>query len=98
MLAAQTEAEAQVEFILKKTRFFDRYRDQLNDRQTKVVKRMLEEGPKGFAGGMNARKFMSLVGVSKATATRDLHHLAQIGALIPVGSGRSSRYEVNLVP
>ena len=57
---------------------------------------MLQEGPTGFEGGMSAKKFMSLTGVSKATATRDLQHLAQIEAIRQIGSGRSIRYEVNL--
>lgn len=45
---------------------------------------------------MSAKKFMSLTGVSKATATRDLQHLAQIEAIRQIGSGRSIHYEVNL--
>ena len=66
VLTAQTTAEKQVEFILLKTKLFDRYKDQLNDRQNKVVKRMLQEGPQGFTGGMSARKYISLTGVSKS--------------------------------
>ena len=27
-----------------------------NERQLKIINRMLEEGPAGFAGGINARK------------------------------------------
>ena len=37
---------------------------------------MLEEGPKGFEGGMNARKYTGITKASKATATRDLQDLA----------------------
>jgi Fic family protein len=59
-----------------------------------VVRRMFDAGPDGFTGGINARKYVALTGVSKATATRDLQHLAQLGALVPVGSGRSTRYEL----
>ena len=57
---------------------------------------MLVDGPDGFEGGMNARKYGSLNHVSKATATRDLQHLVALGGLRPVGAGRSARYEVNL--
>lgn len=32
----------------------------------------------------------------KATATRDLSLLVEFGALIKVGAGRSTRYELNL--
>jgi Fic family protein len=32
---------------------------------------------------------------SKATATRDLQQLAQLGALVATGGGRATRYELN---
>ncbi|WP_153798265.1 Fic family protein [Foetidibacter luteolus] len=98
VLAAQTEAEIQIAFILKKTRFFDRFKDKLNDRQLTVIKRMLEEGAGGFEGGMNARKYISIAKTSKATATRDMQHLLEIGAfaLTGTGGGRSTSYQVNI--
>lgn len=97
-LSAQIEAEAQIDFTLRKTIFFDRYRTQLNERQLVVVSKMLANGPKVFEGGMNARKYVSLTKTSKATATRDMQHLLEIGAFVPVGKagGRSTSYQVNL--
>ena len=95
-LAAQRQAEEQIEFTLRKTKFFDRLKDHLNSRQMQVVRRILEEGPSGFTGGMNAKKYMAIAHTSKATATRDLQNLVEQGALIPVGGGRSTRYEINL--
>lgn len=97
-LEAQTEAEIQIDFTLKKTRFFDRFKDQLNDRQLTVIKRMLEEGPKGFQGGMNARKYIGITKTSKATATRDMQQLLELGAfkLASEAGGRSTSYLVNL--
>ncbi len=96
VLRAQLDAEAQILFVLKKSKFFQRFEGQLNGRQLKVLHRMFEAGPEGFQGGMNARKYVALTGASKATATRDLQHLAQIGALVPIGGGRSTRYEPGL--
>ncbi len=98
ILDAQIEAEEQIDFTLKKTKFFDRFKDELNDRQIIVIKRMLEEGPKGFEGGMTARKYISLTKTSKATATRDMQDLLEKGAfkLFGKGGGRSTRYQVNL--
>lgn len=96
VLAAQRDAETLVMFILNQTRFFDRYRNELNPRQLHVVQRMLEAGPGGFEGGMNARKYVSINRVSKATATRDLQQLVACGAFRPVGGGRSARYELSL--
>jgi Fic family protein len=97
-LAAQMEAEAEVDFILKKTKFFDLYKNKLNDRQLMVIKRMLEEGSKGFEGGMNTRKYVSITKTSKATATRDMQQLLEMGAFIPFGKGggRSTSYQVNI--
>ena len=57
---------------------------------------MLEEGYKGFQGGMNARKYCIITGVSKATATRHLQYLVQIGAFTQEGMGRSTRYHLNI--
>ncbi|MEH6682307.1 MAG: Fic family protein [Sediminicola sp.] len=92
VLDAQIQAEEEIEFTLKKTKFFDVNLTALNERQLKVIKRMLEEGPKGFEGGMNARKYVGIVGTSKATATRDLQDLVEKNILVPVGAGRSARY------
>jgi Fic family protein len=96
ILAAQKSAEAEIEFVIKKARFFDRYREQLDERSMKVIRKMFDAGSSSFAGGMNARKYIGITGVSKATATRDLQYLAQLGALLPVGSGKSTRYDLNL--
>ncbi len=96
VLKAQIEVESQISYILKKSRFFDKYKDMLNERQLKVVQRMMRAGVKGFEGGMSAKKYMKITGTSKATATRDLQHLLAIEAFIQIGSGRSVRYELIL--
>lgn len=96
VVQAQRDAEAQVRFVLRKAKYLQRFENQLNERQLKVVRRMLEAGPDGFTGGMNARKYIALTGASKATATRDLQQLAPIGALVPTGGGRSTRYELGV--
>ena len=96
VLDAQIEAEEQIAFTLKKTQFFDRYRRSLNERQLRVVKKMLEKGAEGFEGGMSAKKYMKITKTSKATATRDLQDLVEKGVLISIGAGRTSRYEIKL--
>jgi Fic family protein len=94
-LDALREAEDRVHFVLRKAQFFDRHAAMLSTRQLKVVRRMLEEGPDGFEGGMNARKYGSITGASKATATRDLQDLSEKRILIVSGGGRSTGYQVN---
>lgn len=96
VLVAQIQAEEEIDFTLRKTKFFDKYQNNLNNRQLKVIKRMLEEGPKGFTGGMSAKKYMAITQTSKATATRDLQDLEEKGIFTTSGGGRSTRYEINM--
>jgi len=96
ILDAQIEAEEHIDFTLQKVKYFDRFKHRLNERQLIVIKRMLEQGPKGFAGGMNASKYVSITKASKATATRDLQDLLEMDAFVVIGGGRSTRYEVKL--
>ena len=96
VLDAQRHTEQQIEFILKKTKFFDHYGQQLNSRQLKVIRRILKEGLKGFEGGMTVRKYISITSTSKATATRDVQALVEKKVCIPYGGGRSTHYKLNL--
>lgn len=68
----------------------------INERQRKVVKRLLDAGTAGFEGGMSAEKYGHLTGASKATATRDLVQLQKLGLLVTTGQGRGTRYWVNV--
>lgn len=96
ILDAQIMAKEHIDFTLKKTKFFNRFHDQLNERQLRVIRRMFEEGHQGFQGGMNTKKYIAITGTSKATATRDLQELVANGALMSSGAGRSTRYQVKL--
>lgn len=97
-LHAQIEAEKQIDFTLRKTKFFDKFKNQISERQKTVINRMLAEGPDGFLGGMNARKYVGITKTSKATATRDMQHLLEIGAFVLAGKagGRSTSYQLNI--
>ncbi|MFN4762929.1 Fic family protein [Gillisia sp. Q332] len=95
-LEAQIAAEKLIEFSLYKTRFFDRFRNELNDRQMKVIRRVLKEGPEGFEGGINAKKYIGITKTSKATATRDLQDLQEKKIISKKGQGRSTAYILNL--
>lgn len=95
VMKAQEKVEELIEFSLQKTKLFDLFHKELNEREIKALNRMLDEGPGGFEGGMNANKYMSITGASKATATRDLQHLRDLGILLSEGGGRSVRYHVN---
>jgi len=96
ILKAQADVEIQINFILKKSSCFDKFKDTLNKRQLKVVQRMMKSGPKGFEDGMSAKKYITITGTSKATATRDLQHMVHVNALNQTGGGRSVRYTLAL--
>lgn len=92
-------AEQKINHVLQKAKFWQRHSQTvLNKRQIKVLNRLLDAGPEGFEGGLNARKYMSLTKVSKATSTRDLTELVERGCLVQQsGGGRSTSYEINWI-
>jgi len=96
IIAAQESSQRLVEFLIAKTKFYDRLRGKFNERQEKAIARMMREGPAGFKGGLSAEKYIRITGASRATATRDLHDLVTIGALIRTGALKSTRYTLNL--
>lgn len=86
-----------VESAIAKSRFWlEHTQSPINDRQRKIIKRLLDAGDGGFKGGMTAEKYGNLAGVSKATATRDLGELLNTGILVATGEGRGTRYWVNV--
>lgn len=91
-LQAQENAETLIQLAISKNRYFQRFETNLNERQLKVVRRLYDAEPEGFEGGLSAKKYSAITGASKATATRDLQHLLEVGALRQEGQGRSTRY------
>jgi Fic family protein len=92
--SAANTAEQTVANTLDKARFWLRHQaTNLNERQRKVLNRLLHAGPDGFEGGINTRKYMSLNKTSRATAYRELADLVEKRCLRPTGKGgRSSGY------
>lgn len=94
---AQLNAKHQVQFVISKSSFWHKFSGQLQSRQEKVLKRMFKEGINGFLGGITAKKYMIITNCSKATATRDLAELLELGCLTKLNTaGRSTAYELNL--
>jgi Fic family protein len=96
ILNAQKHAKTIIRFTLEKAKFLDKFKLQLNERQIKVITKMLEYGFEGFKGGMTAKKYLSITKTSKATATRDLQDMVEKQCLKPIGAGRGVHYELNL--
>jgi Fic family protein len=96
VLTAQLVTLDRVGFFISKARFYDRHREQLNDRQAKAIERMFREGHDGFKGGLSAENYISITGTSRATATRDLQDMVEMGALTRTGELRYTRYALKL--
>ncbi len=86
-----------LERIMAKAKFWKAFvQTRLNDRQTKVIHRLLDSGPEGFLGGLKNKKYMGIAHTSRATAQRELSDLVQKGILIKLpGGGRSSSYDLD---
>jgi Fic family protein len=96
ILEAQNNTIKRVDFYVAKAKFYQNYREKLNDRQSKVVARMFREGFAGFKGGLSAENYISISTTSRATATRDLQDLTEKGVLTKSGELRHTRYFLNL--
>ncbi|MGX7877027.1 Fic family protein [Mesorhizobium sp. ORM8.1] len=97
ILEAQRVTLSRVEFSVAKAKFYERHRDQFNERQEKVIARMFREGIDGFKGGLSAENYIAITQASRATATRDLQDLVSKGAMIRTGERRHTRYALNVL-
>src|SRR5690606_25033228 len=71
-------------------------RGPLNERQRKLLQRLLLAGDGGFLGGLNVEEYLKMVDASKATATRDLSDLVRQGLLHTRGQGKALRYYISV--
>jgi len=95
-LVANARSLNMLDFLRGKGRLFRRLAGKLNERQEKALERMFREGPEGFVGGMSAEKYLAITGTSRATATRDLQDLVELGALRRTGERKGTRYWLDL--
>ncbi len=96
ILEAQAYSMDMIDFLIEKTKLYDRVSGHLNGRQIKVMERMFREGLEGFMGGLSAQNYVSLTTTSRATATRDLLDLVEKGALLKTGELKGTRYHLNI--
>ncbi len=96
ILDAQSYSLRLIEFLIAKTKLYDRLRGALNERQQKVIARMFREGPEGFKGGLSADNYITITGATRPTTTRDLADLVKKGALTKTGERRYTRYWLKL--
>jgi Fic family protein len=94
---AMHEGNKSIEAITYKLKFWQKFAQvEINQRQRKVVSKMLEEEPEGFKGGMTTKKYVGVAKTSRATASRELSDLVVKGLLISSDkSGRSTSYHLS---
>jgi Fic family protein len=82
--------------VLSKARFWERFaKEPLNERQVKVLNRLLD----GFEGKLTSSKWAKLTKSSQDTAHRDIMDLVERGALRKdPGGGRSTSYSLVTQP
>ena len=88
-----------IEKVIKKTRFFDKIRYlKLNEKQNKVINRLLDIGEGNFKGGLTNKKYRALTKTDAVTASRHLRDLVKKGVIREMEGfgGRNIRYELNI--
>ena len=88
-------AEATLASVLQKARFWEAHAgESFNDRQRKVVNRLLD----GFEGKLTSSKWARLAKCSQDTANRDINDLVKRGILAKDSSGgRSTSYSLCVI-
>lgn len=89
-------AETLIARVLAKAEFWQRHDPTaINERQRKVVHRLLDAGQGGFQGGLTTRKYVSMAKVSRATAFREISDLLEKSFLRQnLAKGRSASYDL----
>lgn len=84
------EALATTENVIKKTHFWNRFRNvPFNDRQLKMINKLWD----GFEGNLTNAKWSKMTKTSPSTALRDIQELVSLGVLkMADGGGRSTNY------
>jgi len=85
-------AEGTLSGVLRKARFWEAIKDQsLNERQRKVINRLLDD----LEGKLTSSKWAALTNSSPDTALRDITDLVKRGILVrDAGGGRSTSYSL----
>lgn len=88
-----------IEQVVQKTKFHDKIRHiKLNDKQRKVINRLLDSGEGNFEGGLTNKKYRALTKTDAVTASRHLKDMLNKNIIKEIEgySGRNTRYELML--
>ena len=89
-------SETLISKVLAKADFWQRHgQTPMNDRQRKVVNRLLDAGQSGFEEGLTTKKYVSIAKTSRATAYREISDLVGKRVLMQnEGKGRNVSYDL----
>ena len=91
------ETLQKIETVQTKAAFWNKHtQTKLNQRQKKIILKMLEYLPEEFEGGMRVKKYTSITKTTPLTASRDLADLVQKGVMQSHGKGRGVFYTLIL--
>ena len=90
-------SENLISTVLAKAGFWQKHSQAIiNERQCKVVNRLLDAGEDGFKGGLTTKKYVSMTKVSRATAYREISDLVNKNILRQnQGRGRNISYDLS---
>ena len=93
---AVEEAETTLSTVLFKAAFWKRHAETMvNERQRKVLNKLLDAGNGKFDGGLSTRKYVGMTKTSRATAWREIEDMLRKKMIRALpGSGRSTAYEI----
>jgi Fic family protein len=97
LLKALKTSKENISTVLEKTIFWDRHKQTvLNERQIKVLNKLLDIGEENFIGGVNTKKYSSMTKISTATASRELKDLVEKKCLVQNEgtAGRNISYKI----
>ena len=86
-----------IKIVVDKTKFWDRARTlNLNEKQTKVLNKLLDAGEGKFEGGLTNKKYRGITATTQVTASRHIKELVDKDLLheIEGHGGRSTCYDI----
>jgi len=98
LIRAMERSQTIIGKVIVKAEFWQKHSQTIiNERQRKIINRLLDTGKGEFQGGLSTRKYVSLAKVSRATAYREITDLVKKGVLrLLKGRGRSAAYDMGL--
>lgn len=100
LYTALLDTKKKLGFIVQKTKFWDRYKNNdLNARQIKVLNFILDIGIDDFKGNLTKKKYIIIADTTSATASRDLSELVEFGCIKQSEgtAGRNVSYIINIL-